>query len=46
LNTTSFDESVAVELLLNKRDEDYPDVVVVIAEVENLKAQFAAIYSD
>ena len=37
LNTTSLDESVAVELLLNKRDEDYPDVVVVIAEVENLK---------
>jgi ferrous iron transport protein B len=37
LNTTSLDESVAVELLLNKRDTDYPDVVVVIAEVENLK---------
>ena len=37
LNTTSLDESVAVELLLNKRDEDFPDVVVVIAEVENLK---------
>jgi ferrous iron transport protein B len=37
LNTTSLDESVAVEILLNKRDTDYPDVVVVIAEVENLK---------
>ena len=37
LNTTSLDESVAVEILLNKRDADYPDVVVVIAEVENLK---------
>ena len=37
LNTTSLDESVAVEILLNKRDKDYPDVVVVIAEVENLK---------
>ena len=37
LNTTSLDESVAVEILLNKRDADYPDAVVVIAEVENLK---------
>lgn len=37
LNTTSLDESVAVEILLNQRDADYPDVVVVIAEVENLK---------
>ena len=37
LNTTSLDESVAIEILLNKRDADYPDVVVVIAEVENLK---------
>lgn len=37
LNTTSLDESVAVEILLNQRDAEYPDVVVVIAEVENLK---------
>ncbi|WP_047418236.1 ferrous iron transport protein B [Cellulophaga sp. Hel_I_12] len=37
LNTTSLDESVAVELLLNKNDKDFPDVAVVIADVENLK---------
>lgn len=37
LNTTSLDESVAVELLLNKNDKDYPDVAVVITDVENLK---------
>lgn len=37
LNSTSLDESVAVELLLNKNDKDYPDVAVVIADVENLK---------
>jgi ferrous iron transport protein B len=37
LNTTSLDESVAVEILLNRRDPDFPDVVVVIADVENLK---------
>ena len=37
LNTTSLDESVVVELLLNKNNKDYPDVAVVISEVENLK---------
>lgn len=37
LNTTSLDESVAVELLLNKKDKDHPDVALVISDVENLK---------
>lgn len=37
LNTTSLDESVVIELLLNKNDKDFPDVAVVITEVENLK---------
>jgi ferrous iron transport protein B len=37
LNTTSLDESVVVELLLNRNDKDFPDVVVVISDVENLK---------
>lgn len=37
LNTTSLDESVAVELLLNKNDKDHPDVALVITDVENLK---------
>lgn len=37
LNTTSLDESVAVEILLNKNDKDHPDVAVVISDVENLK---------
>ena len=37
LNTTSLDESVAVELLLNRNDKDHPDVAVVISDVENLK---------
>ncbi|MGI9546381.1 MAG: FeoB small GTPase domain-containing protein, partial [Flavobacteriaceae bacterium] len=37
LNTTSLDESVVVELLLNKSGADYPDVAVVISDVENLK---------
>lgn len=37
LNTTSLDESVAVELLLNKNDRDHPDVALVVSDVENLK---------
>ena len=37
LNASSLDESVVIELLLNKKDKDYPDVAVVIADVENLK---------
>ena len=37
LNASSIDENVAVELLLNKKDENFPDVAVVVTEVENLK---------
>jgi len=37
LNTTSLDESVVVELLLNKKDADYPDVALIVSDVENLK---------
>lgn len=37
LNASSMDESVVIELLLNKNDKDYPDVAVVIADIENLK---------
>ena len=37
LNANSIDENVVVELLLNKKDKDYPDVVVVVSDIENLK---------
>ena len=37
LNASSMDESVVVELLLNKNDPDFPDVAVVVTDVENLK---------
>ena len=37
LNASSLDENVVIELLLNKNDKDFPDVAVVIADVENLK---------
>ena len=31
------DESVVIELLLNKNDKDFPDVAVVVTDIENLK---------
>lgn len=37
INPTSIDESIVLDTLLNVQNEDYPDVVVVVAEVENLK---------
>ena len=37
LNASSLDENLVIELLLNKNDKDYPDVALVIADVENLK---------
>ena len=37
LNASSIDENVVIELLMNKKDENFPDVVVVVSEVENLK---------
>ncbi len=37
LNTTSLDESVAVELLLNRNDPDFPDVVGLVSDIDNIK---------
>ena len=37
LNASSLDENVVIELLLNKKDKDFPDVAVVVADIENLK---------
>ena len=37
LNASSLDESVVIELLLNKNDKDHPDVAVIVSDVENLK---------
>lgn len=36
LNASSLDENVVIELLLNKNDKDFPDVAVVVSDVENL----------
>ena len=37
LNASSIDESVVIEILLNKTGKDFPDVSVVVTDVENLK---------
>jgi ferrous iron transport protein B len=37
LNASSIDENVVIELLLNKNETLYPDVIVLVAEIENLK---------
>ena len=37
LNASSLDESVVIELLLNQKDKDFPDIAVVVSDVENLK---------
>ena len=36
LNASSLDENVVIELLLNKNDKDFPDVAVVISDVEKI----------
>lgn len=37
INASSIDERIVLDLLLDKEQADYPDVAVVVAEVENLK---------
>ena len=37
LNASSIDENVVIELLLNKNDKDFPDLAIVVSDVENLK---------
>jgi ferrous iron transport protein B len=37
LNASSLDENVVIELLLNNNDDNFPDVIIVVADVENLK---------
>ncbi|PIE48227.1 MAG: ferrous iron transport protein B [Flavobacteriales bacterium] len=37
INATSADEHIVFDTLVDEQNPDYPDVVVVVAEVENLK---------
>ncbi len=37
INPTTLDETIVLETLLNVDNESYPDLILVVAEVENLK---------
>ncbi|MCA0933509.1 ferrous iron transport protein B [Lutimonas saemankumensis] len=37
INPTSIDENIVLQTLLNQDHDDYPDVIVVVADVENIK---------
>jgi ferrous iron transport protein B len=37
INPTSIDESIVLKSLLSTNDKDFPDIIVVVADVENLK---------
>ena len=37
INPTSIDENIVLQTLLNQEHEDFPDVIVVVADVENIK---------
>ena len=37
LNASSLDENVVIELLMNRKHKDFPDVAVIVADVENIK---------
>ena len=37
VNATSLDESIVFQILTDKKSRDYPDVALVVADVENLK---------
>lgn len=37
INPTSVDESIVLKSLLETNDKDFPDVIVVVADIENLK---------
>ena len=37
LNASSLDENMVIELLMNRNHEDFPDVAVIVADIENIK---------
>lgn len=37
INPTSIDENIVLQTLLDNKHEDFPDVIVVVADVENIK---------
>ena len=37
INANSLDENIVIRTLLNTNDKDFPDVIVVVADIENIK---------
>jgi len=37
INPTTLDENIVLNTLLNKTHDDFPDVIVVVADIENIK---------
>ena len=37
INPTTIDENIVLQTLLNKGHDDFPDVIVVVADIENIK---------
>lgn len=37
INPTSIDENIVLQTLLHKEHDDFPDVIVVVADIENIK---------
>jgi len=37
INPTSLDENIVIQTLLNIEHQDFPDVIVVVADIENIK---------
>ncbi len=37
INPTTIDENIVLQTLLNQDHEDFPDVIVVVADIENIK---------
>ena len=37
INPTSIDENIVLQTLLDHKHEDFPDVIIVVADVENIK---------
>ena len=37
INPTTIDENIVLQTLLDKRHDDFPDVIIVVADIENIK---------
>ena len=44
INPTTLDENIVIQTLLDTDHQDYPDVIVVVADIENIKEEVADIF--